>query len=93
MTIGSSTFIDTPIIQIGDDTRINEQVYVGGLQSHDSKFVLGKNCQVMQMTFINPAKSVVVGDDSGIGGHCLIFGHASWQSVFEDTQHSSIPLR
>ena len=83
VTIGSSTFIDTPIIQIGDDTRINEQVYVGGLQSHDSKFVLGKNCQVMQMTFINPAKSVVVGDDSGIGGHCLIFGHASWQSVFE----------
>jgi hypothetical protein len=37
----------------------------------------------MQMTFINPARSVIVGDDSGIGGHCLIFGHTSWLSHFE----------
>jgi hypothetical protein len=37
----------------------------------------------MQMSFINPARSVVVGDDTGIGGHCLIFGHNSWLSQFE----------
>ena len=83
VSIGATTFLDTPILEIGDDTKINEQVFVGGLQYHNSKFVLGKNCQVMQMSFINPAKSIVVGDDSGIGGHCLIFGHASWQSEFE----------
>ena len=83
VSIGPITFIDTPHIQIGDDSKINEQVYVGGLQFPDSRFVLGKNCQIMQMSFINPAKSVVVGDDSGIGGFSLLFGHTSWLSQFE----------
>ncbi|MFN0171025.1 MAG: acyltransferase [Bryobacteraceae bacterium] len=81
--IGSTTFLDTPYIEIGEGSRINEQVFVGGLQFPDSRFVLGRNCQIMQMSFINPARSIVVGDDSGIGGHCLIFGHTSWLSKFE----------
>jgi len=83
VSIGSTTFLDTPIIEIGDDSKINEQVYVGGLQLPDSKFVLGRNCQIMQMSFLNPAKSIVIGDDSGIGGFCLIFGHTTWLSAFE----------
>ena len=83
VNIGSVTFLDTPYIEVGDGSKINEQVFVGGLQFPDSRFVLGRNCQVMQMTFINPARSITVGDDSGIGGHCLIFGHTSWLSHFE----------
>ena len=35
------------------------------------------------MCFINPARSITIGDDSGIGGHCLLFGHSSWLSKFE----------
>lgn len=81
--IGAMTFLDVPRIRIGDDTRINEQVFVGGLQRPDSVFEVGRNCQIMQMTFINPAVSVTIGDDSGIGGHCLVFGHTSWLSRFE----------
>ncbi len=81
--IGSTTFLDTPYIEIGEGTKINEQVFVGGLQFPDSRFVLGKNCQIMQMSFLNPARSIVVGDDSGIGGNSLIFGHSSWLSKFE----------
>jgi acetyltransferase-like isoleucine patch superfamily enzyme len=81
--IGSTTFLDTPYIDIGEGSKINEQVFVGGLQFPDSRFVLGRNCQVMQMTFINPAPAVIAGDDTGIGGHCLIFGHTSWLSQFE----------
>jgi acetyltransferase-like isoleucine patch superfamily enzyme len=83
VSIGSTTFIDTPYIEIGDECKINEQVFIGGLQLQDSKFVLGNNCQIMQMSFINPAKSIVIGDDSAIGGHCLLFGHNSWLSCFE----------
>jgi len=83
VNIGSATFLDTPHIEIGDDTKINEQVFVGGLQFPDSKFVLGRNCLVMQMSFINPARSIIVGDNSGIGGHCLLFGHSSYQSQLE----------
>lgn len=81
--IGSATFLDTPYIEIGEGTKINEMVFVGGLQFPDSRFVLGRNCQVMQMSFLNPARSIVVGDDSGIGVQCLISGHSSWLSRFE----------
>jgi acetyltransferase-like isoleucine patch superfamily enzyme len=81
--IGSMTILDAPLVEIGEGTKINEQVFVGGLQFPDSKFVVGRNCQIMQMTFINPTHSVVIGDDSGIGGHCLLFGHTTWLSQFE----------
>ncbi len=37
----------------------------------------------MQMSFINPARSITIGDDSGIGGDCLLFGHTSWLSQLE----------
>ncbi len=83
VSIGSMTFIDTPHVEIGDGSKINEQVFIGGLQFPDSKFVLGKNCQIMQMSYLNPARSIVIGDDSGIGGFCLLFGHTSWLSKFE----------
>jgi len=75
--------IDTPHVEVGDGTRINEQVFVGGLQYPDSKLVIGRNCQIMQMTFINPTRSITIGDDTGIGGHSLLFGHTSWLSQFE----------
>jgi len=81
--IGSVVFLDTPYLEIGDGSKINEQVFVGGLQFPDSKLTLGRNCQIMQMSFINPARSITVGDDTGIGGHCLLFGHTSWLSQFE----------
>jgi acetyltransferase-like isoleucine patch superfamily enzyme len=92
--IGSTTFLDTSFIELGEGTKINEQVFVGGLQFPDSRFVLGRNCQVMQMSFINPGRSLVVGDDSGIGGHCLIFGHSSWLSKFEgyDVDFASVEI-
>jgi acetyltransferase-like isoleucine patch superfamily enzyme len=81
--IGSMTFLDTPHMEIGEGTKINEQVFVGGLQTPDSRFIVGRNCQIMQLSFINPASSITIGDDSGIGGHCLIFGHSSFHSQFE----------
>ncbi len=81
--IGSATIFDTPHLELGDGTKINEQVFVGGLQFPDSKLVVGRNCQIMQMTFINPTRSIVIGDDTGIGGDCLLFGHTSWLSRFE----------
>ncbi len=81
--IGATTFIDTPFLEIGDGTKINEQVFIGGLQFPDSKLVIGRNCQIMQMSFINPSPSITIGDDSGIGGNCLLFGHNSWLSQLE----------
>jgi acetyltransferase-like isoleucine patch superfamily enzyme len=81
--IGATTFIDTPFFEIGAGSKINEQVFIGGLQFPDSKLVIGRNCQIMQMSFINPTRSITIGDDSGIGGDCLLFGHTSWLSQLE----------
>lgn len=81
--IGATTFIDTPIFEIGEGSKINEQVFVGGLQFPDSRLTIGRNCQIMQMSFLNPARSITIGDDSGIGGDCLLFGHTSWLSQLE----------
>ena len=81
--IGATTFIDTPHFEIGDGSKINEQVFIGGLQFPDSRLVIGRNCQIMQMSFINPTRSITIGDDSGIGGDCLMFGHVSWLSQLE----------
>src|SRR4030043_2111994 len=92
VSIGATTIMDTPNLEIGDGSKINEQVFVGGLQSPDSKLVLGKNCQIMQMSFINPSKSITIGDDTGIGGHCLIFGHNSWLSQFEGYPVNFAPI-
>jgi len=90
--IGAMTFLDTPHIEIGEDTKINEQVFVGGLQNPDSRFVVGRNCHIMQLSFINPAQSIVIGDDSGIGGHSLIFGHSSFHSQFEGYATDFAPI-
>ena len=81
--IGSATIIDSPHIEIGEDTKINEQVFVGGLQFPDSRFVVGRNCLIMQMCYINPCRSITIGDDSGVGVDCLLIGHSSWLSKFE----------
>jgi len=83
VTIGSLSFIDTERIELGDDCRIREQVYVGGLSEPGSMLKLGKRCCIMQMSNLNPAKPIIMGDDSGIGGHCLLFTHASWLSQLE----------
>lgn len=90
--IGAFTFFDTPILEIGAGTKINEQVFCGGLQFPDSRLTIGRNCQVMQQTFINPTKSITIGDDTGIGGDCLLFGHASWLSVFEGYRADFRPI-
>jgi len=81
--IGTMSFLDVPVIEIGEGSKINEQVFIGGLQFPNSKFVMGRNCQIMQMSFINPTHSITIGDDSGIGGHSLVFGHTSGLSKFE----------
>src|SRR6185295_3762569 len=70
-------------IEIGEDAKIREQVWVGGPQLPESRFVLGSRTIILQLTSINPTKPVVIGDDTGIGGHCLIFTHGAWANALD----------
>jgi len=82
-SIGTMSYVSCEQIEIGEDARIREQVYVGGPQLPESRFALGDRTIVLQMANINPTKPVVIGDDSGIGGHCLIFTHGAWLNVLD----------
>ncbi len=76
--IGSMVYIDTEKVFIDDDARINENVIIGGIKFPDSYLKLGKRTIIMEYSFINPTKPIIIGDDTGIGGHCLLFTHGSW---------------
>jgi acetyltransferase-like isoleucine patch superfamily enzyme len=82
-SVGTMSYVSCETIVIGEDAKIREQVYVGGPQGPDSRFELGSRTIILQMAFINPTKPVVIGDDTGIGGHCLIFTHGVWLNALD----------
>jgi acetyltransferase-like isoleucine patch superfamily enzyme len=81
--IGTMSYVSCEQIDIGEDAWIAEQVYVGGPQLPESLFKLGSRTIVLQQANINPTKPVIIGDDTGIGGHCLIFTHGAWLNVLD----------
>jgi acetyltransferase-like isoleucine patch superfamily enzyme len=92
VTIGSFTMIDTGRLIIGEDARINEQVIVGGMKSPDSSLTLGERTIIMEYSFVNTTRAVTIGDDSGIGGHCLLFTHGSWLNQLEGYPVTFAPI-
>ncbi|HKH94211.1 MAG TPA: acyltransferase [Gemmatimonadaceae bacterium] len=82
-SVGTMSYVACERIQIGEDARIREQVFVGGPQLPESSFTLGSRTIILQLTSINPTKPVTIGDDTGIGGHCLIFTHGAWLNALD----------
>lgn len=82
-SVGTMSYVSCERITIGEDARIREQVYVGGPMLPESSFTLGSRTIILQMSYINPTKPVVIGDDTGIGGHCLIFTHGAWANALD----------
>jgi len=92
VTIGSLSMLDTEKIIVGDDSRINENVIVGGIKTSESMLKIGKRVIIMEYSFINPTKPIIIGDDSGIGGHCLLFTHGSWLSQLDGFPVTFAPI-
>src|SRR5206468_2951840 len=82
-SVGTMSYIACERIQIGEDARIREQVFVGGPSLPESSFTLGSRTIILQLASINPTKPVTIGDDTGIGGHCLIFTHGAWLNALD----------
>ncbi len=82
-SVGAMSFVACRAIDIGEDAKIREQVFVGGPELPESRFQLGSRTIILQMAYINPTKPVVIGDDTGIGGHCLIFTHGAWLNALD----------
>lgn len=69
-------------VRVGDRTIIDRGVVVAGLQSEYSYFEVGSRCVVLHHTYINTAREVIIGNNVGIGGYCMIFTHGVWQNAF-----------
>jgi len=82
-SVGTMSYVACERIQIGEDARIREQVFVGGPQLPESAFTLGSRTIILQLASINATKPVTIGDDTGIGGHCLIFTHGAWLNALD----------
>ena len=82
-SVGTMSYVACECIEIGEDARIREQVFVGGPQLPESRFTLGSRTIILQLASINPTKPVTIGDDTGIGGHCLIFTHGAWLNALD----------
>ncbi|MEP7145985.1 MAG: acyltransferase [bacterium] len=92
VSVGSQTVIDTERIEIDDDAKITEQVFIGGLASPESLLRMGKRTTIMKQSFINTTRPVIIGDDTGIGGHCLLFTHGSWQNKIDGYPVAFAPI-
>jgi acetyltransferase-like isoleucine patch superfamily enzyme len=92
VNIGSMTIIDTVRLFIGEDARINEQVIIGGLQTPQSSLDLGKRTIIMEYSYINTTMPIKIGDDTGIGGHCLLFTHGSWLNQLDGFPVAFAPI-
>lgn len=90
--IGATTYLLCRRIEIGEDAKINEQVFLGGPQTPASLFRLGSRTIVMQLSFLNATEPLIIGDDSGIGGHCLLFTHGSWLNVLDGYPVTFAPI-
>lgn len=81
--IASFVYFDVEKIIIEEDAKINELVFAGGLMLPESLLHIGKRALIMQMSFLNPTKPLIIGDDTGVGGTSLLFTHGVWQSILD----------
>lgn len=83
-TIKEQTIINAfQLVSIGDHVIIDRDVFVGGMQSERSALQVGNESVILFRSYLNTTRRIILGDNVGIGGYCLIFTHSAWQNVFE----------
>lgn len=71
------------LVSIGDHVIIDRDVFVGGMQSEKSALQVGNESVILFRSYLNTTRRIILGDNVGIGGYCLIFTHGAWQNVLE----------
>ena len=83
-TIKEQTIINAfQSVSIGDHVIIDRDVFVGGMQSEKSTLEVGNESVILFRSYLNTTRRIILGDNVGIGGYCLIFTHSAWQIVLE----------
>jgi acetyltransferase-like isoleucine patch superfamily enzyme len=83
-TIKERTIINAfKLVSIGNHVIIDRDVYVGGMQSEKSALEVGDGSVILFRSYLNTTRKIILGNNVGIGGYCLIFTHGAWQNVLE----------
>ena len=83
-TIKERTIINAfKLVSIGNHVIIDRDVYVGGMQSEKSALEVGDESVILFRSYLNTTRKIILGNNVGIGGYCLIFTHGVWQNVLE----------
>ena len=91
--VGMLTFVSVDQFEVGEGTRINNQVIVGGMASPRSSFRMGANGILMEWSFVNTTEPVEIGNNVGIGGHCLFFTHGMWPNALNGNPYKFGPIQ
>jgi acetyltransferase-like isoleucine patch superfamily enzyme len=81
--IGKDTMIASALVKIGNETTIQDQVIIGGMQTRSSRIEIGDRCIIFRHSFLNPTKPIKIGNEVGIGGANYLFTHGSWSNMLE----------
>jgi acetyltransferase-like isoleucine patch superfamily enzyme len=68
---------------IGNHVIIDRDVFIGGMQSEQSALKVGNQSVILFRSYLNTTRRIILGNNVGIGGYCLIFTHSAWQNVLE----------
>jgi acetyltransferase-like isoleucine patch superfamily enzyme len=80
-------------LTMGNESEITNDVEVGGMDSPNSKLVVGERSSIMAHSFVNVTCPVTIGNDVGIGGNALIFTHGSWGNVLDGYPYQVGPVK
>jgi acetyltransferase-like isoleucine patch superfamily enzyme len=80
-------------LEAGRDARIDPFVLVNCDYGPRSRLVLGKAVRVFSFSVLEPSEGIHVGDQTGLGGHTLIFCHGSWPNYLEGAPYARGPVR
>jgi acetyltransferase-like isoleucine patch superfamily enzyme len=83
-TIKERTIINAfKSVFIGNHVIIDRDVFIGGMQSEKSALEVGNQSVILFRSYLNTTRRIILGNNVGIGGYCLIFTHSAWQNVLE----------
>ena len=80
-------------IRLGRDSRFDPFVLVNCDFGPRSKLEVGRSARVFSFSVLEPSEGISIGDQTGLGGHCLIFCHGSWPNYLEGAPYSRGPVR
>ena len=80
-------------VRIGRDGRFDPMVLVNCDYGPRSKLEVGRSARVFSFSVLEPSEGIYIGDQTGLGGQCLIFCHGSWPNYFEGAPYSRGPVR